>query len=294
MKIFLIVTLAICLTTLSEHAISADGLFKTDESVSLKSLTSGNSAKSINTLFVIDNYGFEASEGFSPGFLGSQAGWTVLSSGSTVQPLIGNSDPSSGSQHLQLGEDSSLPAGTNIGGLSPDLGPQTVGNESRVSVDVKITANLGASYTVFAQAPSAGLGTWNVNFDSTGNIYVADDIGGGFLFIDSGTAWPVNTYFNLEVITNPGGSSGIEYYLNGTLFYTQATMLLSDTVEQIVLYSDNNNSGDVANFDNLMIDSNFAGGGPSVPATPVPSIGTLGLILMSLGLLFIVRRKLVL
>ncbi|MCX7544563.1 LPXTG cell wall anchor domain-containing protein [Marinicella gelatinilytica] len=296
MKVFYLVALVFCFTTLSSHAISAEDSVHSAETVLLNSFVANNETKSD---YPVEKgiagammYFFEAGEGFSPGFLGGQAGWLVLS-GSTAQPIIDNSDPANGTQHMQLGQDSSLPAGTNIGGLSPDLGPQPAGNESRVFIDVKITAISGSSYTVFAQAPSTAQGTWNVSFDSTGNILVADNIGGGYVYIDSGMDWPVNTYFRLEVITNPGGLPGIDYYLNGNLFYSQVTMLFSDKVEQIAIYSDNNNSGEVANFDNLVIDNNYGSGGPTGPATPVPSLSVFGLILLSLALLLTVRRKFV-
>lgn len=292
MRNFILIAMVFSGSIFSNHSVRAEVSVKSVDTISLKSLDIKSKTKERGGL-ASGNYGFEMFEGFSPGFLGGQAGWSVLVTGSTMQPIIDNSDPATGSQHMQLGQDTSLSVGTNIGGLSPDLGSQPSGNESRVSVDIKITAGLGASYTVFAQAPSTGQGTWNVNFDPMGNILVADNIGGGYVFIDSGTAWPVNTYFNLEVITNPGGTVGIDYYLNGTLFYSQVTMLFSDKVEQIAIYSDNNNSGDVANFDNLVIDNNYGSGGPTGPATPVPSLSVFGLILLSLALLLTVRRKFV-
>ena len=282
--------MTICLVALSTQAISADT--KPAASVSSKALTPGDGIQSVNTPSVIDNYDFEAGEGFAPGYLGGQAGWTVFV-GSAVQPIIDNSDPSSGLQHVQIAEDAVAGTGTLVGGFSPDLGPQTAGVESRVSVDVKITSDNGADYDVAGQAPSLALLTWRVKFSWLGGIEVLDDTGGGLGWEDTGSVWPVNTYFNLEVITNPGGSPGIEYYIDGTLIYSQVLMFGADTIEQVVLIGDNWNAGEVANFDNLMIDTDYVA--PTAgPALPVPGLGTLGLILLSLGLLFTVRRKLVL
>ena|GEM_PF-2275827 len=292
MKTNYLFTVVLILTAYANLAESIEASLKPARIDLMQPMVVNNETKARGSI-VADTYGFETSEGFSQGFLGGQAGWTVLATGSTTQPIIANSDPSTGTQHMQLAQDTSLSVGTLIGGLSPDLGAQPAGNESRVSVDIKITAVLGASYTVFAQAPSVGQGTWNVNFDPQGTIYVADNTGSGYVFIDSGLAWPVNTYFNLEVITNPGGLPGIEYFLNGTLFYTQTTMLLTDKVEQMALYSDNNNAGEVANFDNLIIDNNYGSGGPTGPVRSVPGLGGFGLVLLLMGLLWTVRRKFV-
>jgi len=280
------IALVAALMTLSSAAMSVD---KPEPTVSLEAMSpGGDQASSGNNLFLIDNYDFEAGEGFSPGYLGGQVGWTVFAA-STTQPVVDTSDPSSGSQHMLLTNDGANPSGTNIGGFSPDLGPQTAGAESRVSADFKITASGGADYYMAGQAPSLGFLTWQVDFNWLGNIYVYDDTGGGFGFEDTGVAWPVNTYFNLEIITNPGGSPGIEYYIDGSLIYTQQTMLSADTVEQVVIFHDNWQATDVGNVDNLMIDTDYVE--PAAPAMPVPSLSTWGLILMSLGLLYIVRRK---
>lgn len=259
--------------------------------VSDQALYPGNQTSGGNTIYTIDNYDFEAGEGFSPGLLDGQVGWTVFAA-SSVQPVIDTSDPSSGAQHVQIANDPNNGGGTLVGGFSPDLGAQPAGVENRVSVDVKITAGGGADYQVIGQAPSLGFLTWRVNLDWLGNIEVLDDTGGGLAFEDTGVPWPVNTYFNLQVITNPGGSPGIEYYLDGALIYSQVMMLSADNVEQVIVLSDNWQSSEVGNFDNLMIDTDYVE--PAVPALPVPGLGTFGIILLSLGLLWTVRRKWVL
>lgn len=276
------------LMALSSAAMSAT---KPERAVSLEAMSPGGDLSSVTTPFMVDNYGFEAGEGFSPGFLGGQAGWTVFAN-STTQPIIDNSNPSSGSQHMRIENDASAGILVDIGGFSPDLGPQTPGVENRFSADFMISSSGGSDYYLVGQAPSLNAATWDVNFDWNGNIFVADDLGGGFAYEDTGVAWPVNTYFNIEVVTNPGGSPGVEYYLDGSLIWTQTVMLsASDNVEQIVFFNDNFQvQGEVADMDNFMLDTDSLAG-PAAPAMPVPSLSTWGLILMSLGLLYIVRRK---
>lgn len=283
------------LITLSSAAISANKpTVKPERTVSLEAKSPGEGLSSVNTPYLVDNYDFEAGEGFTPGFLGGQVGWTVFLN-SSLEPTIDNSNPSSGAQHYSMAEDISISWGTDVGGFSPDLGPQPAGVESRVSADIMITSSGGSDYYFLSQAPSLGFITWEVNFNWQGNIFVVDDLGGGFAYEDTGTPWPVNTYFNIEVVTNPGGSPGIEYYLDGILIWSQTAMLSADNVEQVVFYNDNFQfgSGETAYMDNLMIDTDSAGQ-PPAPAIPVPSLGTFGLILLSMGLLFTVRRKLVL
>ncbi|GAA4817475.1 hypothetical protein GCM10023308_13220 [Marinicella pacifica] len=290
------VTLTIMLTTLSWAAISANKpTTKPERAVTIEALSPDGQLSSVNTPFLVDSHGFEASEGFSLGFLGGQAGWTVFAN-SSVEPTIDNSNPASGSQHFRMAEDTSISWGTDVGGFSPDLGPQPAGVENRVNADFMISSSGGSDYYLIGQAPSLTFATWNVNFDWQGNIFVADDLGGGFAYEDTGVAWPVNSYFNFEVVTNPGGTAGVEYYLDGTLIWTQTTMLsASDNVEQVVFYNDNFQfgSGETADMDNLMIDTDAAGQ-PPTPAMPVPGLGTFGIILLSLGLLWTVRRKWVL
>lgn len=220
---------------------------KSEPSVSNAAFTAPSSPAVPN---VIDNYDFEAAEGFAPGFLGGQAGWTVFTVSST-QPTIEAINPSSGAQHMRMVNDAAVAAGNLIGGFSPDLGPQPTGLVSDVSVDVNISGANGSDYDVAAQAPSAGLLTWRVNFRFTGPIRVLD----GGVFVDTGVTWPTGTTFNLRVVTDPTVPT-IDYYIDGALIYTATALVGAEAVEQVVLLNDNFQlPGETGDFDNLMIDT---------------------------------------
>ncbi len=249
-------------------------------------ITSGVSTSSPVVPFAVSNHDFEVSEGFATGVLSGQNGWTAFAA-STVMPTVDAVNPSSGSQHMHLENDPASGGLTNIGGFSPLLAPQSATDSSRVSVDIFISNDGGSDYDVVAQAPSLGTLTWRVKFEWLGNINVVDDIGGGLAFIDTGIVWPIGTYFNLEVITDPVANS-IEYYIDGNLIYTSVIGLIAaPNVEQVVLLNDNFQlAGETADFDNLQINTFYL-----APPTPVPSLGVYAVILLMLSLLVVMRRQ---
>jgi hypothetical protein len=226
------------------------------------------------------NSGFEPGEGFSPGFLGTQSGWSTFAA-STVEPVINATGAISGSQDLQIAEDAGIAQGTNTGGFSPDLGPQDVTAPSSMSVDVLITATGGADYDVVPQAPSQSLLSARVKFSFLGNIQILDDTGGGLAFEDTGISYPVNTPFNLRIELDPVANS-LTYYIDDTLIYTSVAGVYAGTqMEQVVLISDNFQLGEVGQFDNLVVNTN-AGGAPFVPTQDLPFLSDFGLLLAGL------------
>ena len=240
---------------------------------------------------LIDSYGFEAGEGFTPGFLGGQVGWTVFAA-SAVEPTIDTVNPAGGSQHMQLGQDPANGPGTLLGGFSPDLGPQDVTMRSSVSVDISIGATGGADYDIVPQAPSQMFLTARVNFNFMGNIFILDDVGAGLVFIDTGVAWPVATYFNLRIEIDPVNNT-IDYYVDNVLIYSSVAGVYAGTqVEQVVILSDNFNAGESADFDNLVIDTAVV---DAPPIVEIPTLGQFGLGLMLVSLLgaglYRIRRR---
>lgn len=224
--------------------------------------------------------GFEPGEGFAPGFVGGQAGWTVFSA-STTQAAITATNPISGAQSLQIAEDATIAQGTLTGAFSPDLGPQVDTDPSSMSVDIRISAIGGADYDVVPQAPSQGFLTARVKFGFLGTIQILDDTGGGLAFVDTGVTFPVNTTFNLRIDLDPVANT-LNYYLNNVLFYSSVVGVVAGTqMEQVVLLSDNFQAGDVGDFDNLVVNTS-AGGVPLGPVVEVPLLGNLGLLIAAL------------
>lgn len=184
--------------------------------------------------------------GFSPGYC-AQNGWTAFIASST-QGQISNANPSYGSQNLRLARDVSVDSGINVGCFSPDIGAQAIG-PSWMEVDIAISNTGGADYYVVAQAPSQGFLTARVNFYYLGDIRVLDDFGSGAQWVDTGWNWTAGPHATLRIEVDPAYGT-IRYYYGGNLIYT-GSVFAGTTIEQVVLFSDNWNLGDVADFDGL-------------------------------------------
>ncbi|MBX3697215.1 MAG: hypothetical protein R3F08_15440 [Dokdonella sp.] len=225
--------------------------------------------------------GFEPGEGFAPGYIGGQAGWTTFAA-SSAQPVINATSPIAGAQDLQIAGDGTISAGTNTGAFSPDLGPQNVTDPSSLSVDIRITATGGADYDVVPQAPSQSFLSARVKFGFLGTIQILDDTGGGLAFVDTGINWPVNTTFNLRIELDPVANT-LDYYINNALIYSSVAGVFAGTqMEQVVLISDNFQAGEVGEFDNVVLDTNAGAGVPFTPPAELPFLGNLGLLLAGL------------
>jgi hypothetical protein len=200
----------------------------------------------------IEIWGFEAAEGFSPGFIAGQAGWTAFSS-SLVEGHIDTVNPNGGSQHLRISQDPAVAAGTLLGAFSP-VATDLVVDASTMTVFVNIGAVGGASYDVVPQAPSQSFLTARVSFAFSGDILVLDDPGTGLTFVDTGVDYTPGTYVALQIDVDPGANT-IDYFYNGVLIYSSAGGVFAGTlIEQVVLLSDNFNAGESADFDDLFID----------------------------------------
>lgn len=211
----------------------------------------GSPPEAVETL---DPWGFEAAEGFAPGFVGGQAGWTATVA-SSADPVISTANPSSGAQHLRCAGDAAVASGTLIGAFSPDLGPQAVAPSS-VCVDVAIGATGGADYDVIPQAPSQTFLTARVKFYWLGDIRVLDDTGGGLAYVDTGVNWTAGPYNQLCIFVDPVADT-IDYWYGGSLIYSSVAGVFAGTqIEQVVFLSDNWQGSEVGDFDNLVINTN--------------------------------------
>ncbi len=196
--------------------------------------------------------GFEAVDGFVPGYIGGQSGWTAFPA-SLSEGHIDTFNPDAGAQHLRISKDSTIGTGTLTGAFSPDQGPLAVGPSS-VSVDIAISNTGGADYDVVPQAPSQGFLSARVKFNFLGNIFVLDDLGAGLIFVDTGVAWNVGPYTNLTINIDPVANT-IDYFYGGAPIYSSvAGVFAGTTTEQVVLLSDNFHlAGESGDFDNFSV-----------------------------------------
>lgn len=211
--------------------------------------------------------GFETAEGFTANSNCAQNGWTKFVS-SDDEGHIDIVSPSSGAQHARIDKDPSLDILTLTGCFSPDRGVQPV-SPSTASIDVAISDTGGADYDVIVQAPSEEVITARVKFSYNGDIKVVDEVDGDLEFVDTGADWDVGPYRTLRINVNPNNNSTY-YYYNGSLIYV-GSIFAAATMEQIIFMSDNWQSQDHADFDNVVM-GNGANVQVFLPAILTPAV----------------------
>ena len=192
--------------------------------------------------------GFEPAEGFAPGHIEGQAGWTSFDS-STAEAHIDTVNPETGVQHLRIAKDPAIGTPVDTGAFSPNLGV-FASVSATVSVDVNITALGGAQYEVWTQAPAQDLRTAVVEFRRTGDIWAQETAG----FVDTGANWVPGVYKNLTIVltvTAPGTGT-IETFYDGVSIHSTA-IFAGDAVQEVLFIGNNANNLDDGDFDNLEI-----------------------------------------
>ncbi|MCH8487223.1 MAG: choice-of-anchor J domain-containing protein [Candidatus Cyclonatronum sp.] len=193
-----------------------------------------------------DMISFEESEGFVPGFINEQNGWTTFSSNLT-QPAISPARATDGVWSLELAKEPDVTG--SIGAFSPLFSLET--GIALIEQDIFIEALGGSDYDVILQAPSQALLAARVKFFWQGGIRVLDNPAGSTVFVQTGVPFPVDEWFTLGIKLNSFDES-VEYYLNGELFYT-GNMFGASTIEQIIYLHDNFNEGEAGYVDNVRL-----------------------------------------
>ena len=231
----------------------------------------GDSTPSAATAYTT---GFEPTEGYVPGVLGSQQGWqsyfvnpyTGTDTNTTPsQPVINDSWPVLyGSQNLAISYEPGLPDGSIVAGFSPDPGLQSPGTYD-ASVDMLIMPKAGpywwetggSNYYVAVLATPEGWITANLCFYSyNGNGYVLFRTNVSSTNVDwiyTGLQWEPGYAFHLD-ITLDATTNQINYYYNGYLMFRGGVWGMP-IAEQVACYSDNQNQTDqvTAYFDNVTV-----------------------------------------
>jgi hypothetical protein len=202
--------------------------------------------------------GFEVPD-YATGVLEPQQGWSA--SGTNLPwASVSRLNPFAGQQHLRVVRDTTVSQGTGRLAFSPSFGVQPAGTYE-VSMQINISNDQGADYSVIGQAPSQSLLTWRVllSFSDAlgtgpGTIFVLDDLGTGLGFVDTGDLWTPGVYKELKVVSDAVADT-IEYYYGGSLIYTSVAGVFAGTsVEQVVIFNDNFQlGGETADFDNLSV-----------------------------------------
>jgi hypothetical protein len=192
--------------------------------------------------------GFELAEGFAPGHIDGQVGWTSFAS-STAEGHIDTVNPALGEQHLRISLDPALGSPVDVGAFSPNLGVfESVAGT--VSMDINVTALGGAQYEIQPQTPAQGVRATNIQFRRTGDIFCQTAAG----WVNSGADWVPGVYRNLTIVltvTAPGTGT-IETFYDGVSIHSTA-IFAGDAIQEVVISSNNAQFNDDGDFDNFEI-----------------------------------------
>ena len=237
----------LCMALLCVLALSATSIAQKSEKPPRTITTTAYSSAEPTTRLnrALSTVGFEASEGFSTGFVDDQAGWSTFSN-NVVSPVISAGNPNTGAQHLRLELEPALGQSDLVGAFSPLISISDPTTPTTLSFDAFISELGGADYRVVGQAPTQSLLTVDMTFDFQGDINILV----GSSNVEVGTYNP-GEWMHWDVTVDPAAET-IEYFLNGNLFFTDDGGLVNGTVfEQVVILSDNWNTTDVGDFDNV-------------------------------------------
>jgi len=207
------------------------------------------------------NTGFEPAQGFAVGPIEPQQGWSATGTNLPFASVT-TANPFAGTQNLRLVRDNTTSPPNESFAVSPDLGPQVPAAQTNTMM-VDISNDGGADYLIAGQSLSQSAVTWQVVFffegatsGSPGTILVADDIGSGLEFVDTGVAWDQGVYRQLRVDTDPVANT-IDYFYNGAHIYSSVSGMWGGTVTEQMVFDDDNFqlNGETADFDNVGINN---------------------------------------
>ena len=196
--------------------------------------------------------GFETVEGYTVGNLNGQNDWVTNGTGANFVK-VSTANPSSGSQHVRITDNTGVSSGTVSLAFSPDTALLPT-DATLTTIDIAISALGGADNDIVIQSPTQGFITAEVNFSYLGDIKVVDNTGSGPALVDTTANWTPGPYFKLGIAVDPTADS-IKYYINNSLIYTGVAGVFAGTFpEEVLMVNDNwQNPGETADFDNLSV-----------------------------------------
>jgi len=200
---------------------------------------------------------------FATGLLNNQFNWRAGANIAAV-PIVDNSSPASGTQHVTMTSTSSTTTPNYPLILSP-LQPIGTSPYSYASARLRLsrTGN-GASWEFDPQDFANGLVVARVRFDKLAarNIQVRDFVGG--TFVNTGAQWPVDTYFTIKVVVERA-TGAMDVCVDGTLIHHDgngATVGSRNVTDVAILQGlqASSSAGNTLMADDFVIDNAPAGG----------------------------------
>jgi hypothetical protein len=193
-------------------------------------------------------WSFEPGEGFVPGWIGVQVGWTTFSG--TAEGHIDTANPRWGTQHLRVQYDPDVGLNLPVGAVSPYV-YDMVPDHSSVSVWTSISCSPGCGVELWSVSQNAR--TAGVGFDGVFGQIVVWEPGGWF---ETGVSWTPGSYVRLQIDVDPADDL-VTYRYGGAVVHV--SNVGPGTVVEQVQFSMPNWYGTVADFDSLVIDRGCVG-----------------------------------
>ncbi len=190
---------------------------------------------------------------YNIGNIDGQDGWFNTSANATYA-TVSNVNPNGGAQHMRHIRNASLGNGALNGSFSP-VAANAGNGPFFAEMDVSISNMGGADYFVDLYATDLDALATSVRFlYNPAQIAVADDLGAGPVYVNTGAAWNTGVYRTLRIEVYPAANQ-INYYYNGALIYRGVTLGVHQ-MQEIDIYNDNwQLGGETADFDNLSFGS---------------------------------------
>jgi subtilisin family serine protease len=200
-----------------------------------------------------DDFGFEASEGYSAGPLLGQKGWSAAS---TTLPVISSERPHTGTQHLSFASADVRPQA-----LSPTLTP-SAGRYGVVGARIRLSGTSGTKWSFVPQDYDsdtvAAYGRFDLSSQQAQIVEIDPNTGSGTPL--SIGAIPIDSYFTYELILDRQEGE-VEVCINGVSAYRGVGAYLSGYVTSVLIRQDNPSvAGDTYDIDNLTVLSSDIGG----------------------------------
>ncbi|SMO63878.1 zinc-dependent metalloprotease [Gracilimonas mengyeensis] len=210
---------------------------------------------------VIYETSFEGSEGFAPGSYSAISDWRL---GNNSEFLISSANANSGNQHLRLEYDGNTYTnndGEEVPSIqfvsAPFFGYQPFGNyEVIINFEIGGTGYINETFDFYlmdGQTGNFSSGVIISNSDFGYTLFAADlDETGALTWLSNGSANPTSgRYHTLRILYN-ADEEQIEYFLNGSRFYT-ASYLNGKTPGEMQVLHRNSVAGTYMNIDDIEI-----------------------------------------
>jgi hypothetical protein len=204
---------------------------------------------------VVYETGFESSDGFSAGTHRIENEWRSMSSAAVFQ--VSTSGPSSGSQHLRIGNQPDFDAGNYMFMQTPLFDRGQVGAYT-VEFDIKVNDSGGSRFYLDLFDSQNGFKSGGILFFDGFHWSYRRTQEGTFNYTRFGSWSSSSTQYHKFAITVDSESGNLYYFKNGSLLFT-TEMVLGSRFDYLRIEQSFQNASDVLDLDNFKITRHYDG-----------------------------------